>query len=125
MARLIALLAVSGAAGTLARYGLSAAVLQWRGAGFPWGTLAVNALGCLLFGFLAALADGRGAISAETRAVLTTGFLGAFTTFSTFAFETVQLGRAGQPLPALLNVLAQVVLGLALATAGAELARRM
>lgn len=122
--RTLGLLALAGAAGTLARYGLAAAVLKWRGPGFPWGTLAVNALGCLLFGFFTSLADERGAISPETRLVLTTGFLGAFTTFSTFAFETVQLGRAEQPLQALLNVAAQMVLGLALAIGGSALARR-
>ncbi len=97
--------------------------MKWRGPGFPWGTLAVNALGCLLFGYFTALADERGAISAETRLLLTTGFLGAFTTFSTFAYETVQLGRAEQPFPALLNVAVQVVLGIALAMAGSALAR--
>jgi fluoride exporter len=123
MLRTLTCLSVAGAAGTLARYGLAAAVLKWRGAGFPWGTLVVNALGCLLFGFFTTLADERGAISPETRLLLTTGFLGAFTTFSTFAWETTQLGRADQPLQAGLNVLAQVALGIALSLAGSFAAR--
>ncbi|KAF0241483.1 MAG: CrcB [Planctomycetota bacterium] len=125
MLRILSLLAISGAAGTLARYGLAAAVLKWRGPGFPWGTLAVNALGCLFFGYFSTLADERGAISPETRLLLTTGFLGAFTTFSTFAWETAQLGRAQQPLHAFLNVAAQVLIGLALAMAGAMAARKI
>ncbi len=124
MLRTLSLLAISGAAGTVARYGLAAAVLRWRGPGFPWGTLAVNLLGCLLFGYFTTLADERNAISPETRLLLTTGFLGAFTTFSTFAWETTQLGRAQQPLHALLNVAAQVAIGLALAVAGSAIARR-
>jgi CrcB protein len=124
MFRTLTLLALSGAAGTLARYGLAAAVLKWRGPGFPWGTLAVNALGCLLFGYFSTLADERGAISPETRLLLTTGFLGAFTTYSTFAGETAPLGRAEPPLHAFLNVLAQVALALALAVAVAAAARR-
>jgi CrcB protein len=124
MLKTLTLLSLAGASGTLARFGLASAVLKLRGAGFPWGTLVVNAVGCLLFGFLSTLADERGAISQETRVVMTTGFLGAFTTFSTFAWETTQLGRAGQPLPAILNVVAQVALGLVLAIVGSLAARR-
>jgi CrcB protein len=125
MLRTLTLLSIAGAAGTLSRFGLASLVLKWRGPGFPWGTLAVNGLGCFLFGLFMALADDRGAISSQTRLTLTTGFLGAFTTFSTFAFETTQLGRAEQPLHAVWNVAAQVALGLALTLLGGEIGRRV
>ena len=87
----IVLLAVAGAAGTLARYWLSGFVHRVCGASFPWGTLAVNVVGCLLFGFFWTLAEERMLISSQTRIVVLTGFMGAFTTFSTFAFETAQM----------------------------------
>jgi CrcB protein len=84
----IGLLALAGAAGTLCRYGLAGAVQKLSGAGFPWGTLTVNAAGCLLFGFVWTLGEERLLISGQTRFIVLTGFMGAFTTFSTFAFET-------------------------------------
>ncbi|NUN49602.1 MAG: fluoride efflux transporter CrcB [Candidatus Brocadiae bacterium] len=124
MARTCLLLALAGAAGTLARWGLGAAVTAIRPGSFPWATLAVNALGCLLFGVVTAFADARGSLSAEMRGVLTTGFLGAFTTFSTFASETVHLHRDGRGGAALLNVAAQVFLGLAFAFLGDRLVRQ-
>ena len=84
----LAWLALAGSLGTLARYGLGEMAQKACGTGFPWGTLTVNLLGCLLFGFVWTLADGRSLIREETRFLILTGFMGAFTTFSTFAFET-------------------------------------
>lgn len=80
---------------------------------FPFGTLAVNVLGCAAIGFLAELADHRGAISGETRAFLIVGILGGFTTFSAFGNETMNLLRDGELLLACGNIVGHTVLGLA------------
>jgi CrcB protein len=80
---------------------------------FPFGTLAVNILGCMVIGFLAELADLRSAITGETRAFLFVGVLGGFTTFSAFGNETMHLLRDGELLLAGGNVAAHIVLGLA------------
>jgi CrcB protein len=107
------LLVVAGAIGTLLRYALGGAVQRWIGSDFPWGTLAVNALGCFLFGVVWTTAEERLLISGQTRFILLTGFMGAFTTFSTYAFETAGLLRDSQWLLAAANLLGQNALGLA------------
>jgi fluoride exporter len=116
-------LAVAGAAGTLARFGLSGFVQRLQPSGFPWGTLAVNALGCFLFGIAWSMAEERMVISGHTRLILLVGFMGAFTTFSSFAFETSQLLDDSQWLLAAANVLVQNVLGIALVLLGIGLGR--
>lgn len=83
----LALVAMAGALGTLTRYVLSAGVQRAAGDGYPWGTLAVNVLGCFLFGLVWSLANERLVIKPETQVILLGGFMGAFTTFSTFIFE--------------------------------------
>src|SRR5690349_844226 len=90
MKRLL-LLGATGAVGTLARYWLSGIVQRIAGAGFPWGTLVVNGLGCFVFGFVWTLAEDRLLIGGQTRLILLVGFMGAFTTFSTYIFETQQM----------------------------------
>ena len=107
----LAILALAGAVGTLARYGVALGAQRLWGAAFPWGTLIVNALGCFLFGLVWTLAEDRGIISSQTRFVALTGFMGAFTTFSTYAFETSVMTRDGQWAMAVSNLLAQNVLG--------------
>ena len=92
----LALLVLAGGGGTLARYALSGLVLRWHDSGFPWGTLVVNVLGTLLFGILWALAEKRMVLSPEMRTVVLVGFVGGFTTFATFAFETVDTLRNGE-----------------------------
>lgn len=114
MWRELALIAVAGAVGTLSRYGLSGFVQRLCGAQFPWGTLAVNACGCFLFGVVWTLAEERLVISGQTRFVLLTGFMGAFTTFSTFAFETSGMLQSAQWWLAVGNTAAQVLLGVLL-----------
>ncbi len=106
------LIAVLGAAGTLARYGLSGWVQRAAGGGFPWGTLVVNIAGCFLFGLVWAVSEGRLAIRPEYRTIVLVGFMGAFTTFSTFAFETTQLLREAQWWAAFFNVAAQNLSGI-------------
>lgn len=112
------LLFIAGGAGTLLRYGLSSLVQRHAGVSFPWGTLAVNMIGCFLFGWLWSLFEGRVEVSRELRAVVLVGFLGGFTTFSSFAFEAAGLLREGAWLAALGHLLGQNVLGVTLVFLG-------
>lgn len=105
-------LGLAGAAGTLARYGLSGIVQKSSSAAFPLGTAAVNILGCLLFGLLWAILENRLTIGGPMKMIIFLGFFGAFTTFSTFAFETSQLLDDSQWLWAAGNILLQNVLGI-------------
>jgi len=91
----ILLVAAAGAAGSSARFGLTETVNRVVGTAHPWGTLVCNLLGCVVFGVIVAAADTRLSLSEPVRLMLLTGFLGAFTTFSTFAHETGQLTRQG------------------------------
>ena len=118
MAKELSLIALAGALGTLARYGLSALVYGIMGQKFPWGTLAVNAIGCFLFGLIWVLAEERLVISGQTRFVILTGFMGAFTTFSTFGFESAVLLRDSEWMLATLNVVGHIALGIICVFAG-------
>jgi CrcB protein len=110
----VLLVGVGGFAGSVLRYWLSGlAQSAARDSLFPWGTLAVNLLGCFAIGVLVQLAEARGAFSAETRLLVATGLLGGFTTFSAFGNETVELLRDAERGLAAANVLANVFLGLA------------
>lgn len=119
------LLVVFGAAGTLARYWLQGFVQERASASFPAGTLAVNLAGCFLLGGVAQFALTHLAVPPEWRIGITLGFFGAFTTFSTFGWETVKMledgdwGRAG------LYVAASVVGGLLAVLAGIRIAERI
>lgn len=119
------LLAAAGGAGAICRWGLAGLVQRLTGERFPLGTLAVNLLGCLLFGFAWGWLEARAGFSPQTRAIVLTGFLGAFTTFSTFAFETTNLLQSGQLAAAALNVGLQTVLGVGLVFAGLALAQNI
>ncbi|MFZ5811355.1 MAG: fluoride efflux transporter CrcB [Thermodesulfobacteriota bacterium] len=107
----ILLLCLAGACGTLARYWLSGAVYGIVGREFPWGTCAVNILGCFLFGTIWTLSEERGIIPPQARIIILVGFMGAFTTFSTFIFESAELVRSSEWLKMGLNVAAQNVIG--------------
>lgn len=108
--RHLALIAAGGASGAVLRY-LVAGWIQGERPGFPLGTLAVNALGCLLFGFLVRFVDGAGLLGGEgARLFLLVGFLGGFTTFSTYGWESFALARDGERALALANVAASNVL---------------
>src|SRR5262245_7844120 len=108
----LAWLAMTGAFGTLSRYWLDGLVLRFTGPKFPFGILVVNALGCFLFGIVYPLAEERLLIGGETRLIILTGFMGAFTTFSTFTFQTAEFLRDSQWLAAGANIIGQLVLGL-------------
>ncbi|MCB9423304.1 MAG: fluoride efflux transporter CrcB [Ardenticatenaceae bacterium] len=104
-------IAVGGAAGALLRYLVSGWAYALLGEGFPWGTLSVNLIGSFLIGFLWRLFD-QVAISPNTRTLIFVGGLGAFTTFSTYGLESLNLLRSGQYKLGLLNVLGSNVLGI-------------
>lgn len=110
MLQRLLLIALAGALGTIARYGLGGLVQKTLGA--PWGTLAVNVLGCFLFGVVWTLADERLVISQDTRVIMLGGFMGAFTTFSTFIFETGDFMRDSEWALATGNIVVQLVVGL-------------
>jgi CrcB protein len=107
------LIAIGGALGSVARYLLSTFVLQVSGSLLGVGTFAVNVVGCIVFGVIAGLAERRFVFGPEARMFLLVGVLGGFTTFSTFAFESVQLLRDGQFLAAAVNIVGQVLAGVA------------
>lgn len=114
-------LALGGVLGTLARYLLGGWIHAWAGSAFPWGTLGVNLLGSLLLGF-AIRATEIIPLSPEMRGLITIGFCGAFTTFSTFSYETVVLMQEGEWGRAGLYAFGSLGLGLAAMAGGLVLA---
>lgn len=108
------LIAIGGAVGSVLRYLLSTVVLRASGgAPFPFGTFAVNLIGCVAFGAIVGAASTRPSFTPALRALLLTGFLGGFTTFSSFAYESVVLVQDKRVLAAVVNVVGQVVAGMA------------
>ena len=119
----ILLVGVGGFIGSVLRYLVSGYVQQWtKSIGFPYGTLAVNLIGCFVVGFLAQLAETRGVFTAESRAFAFIGILGGFTTFSSFGNETMNLLRDGENFLAATNIVAQLVPGLGAVWLGRVLA---
>ena len=117
----VLLVLLGGAVGALLRYLTDRFVQSRHGTGLPWGTFTVNVVGCLVAGATA------GAVSATdgpewVLTLVVTGFCGAFTTFSTFGFETFRLIEQGCPRAAALNTAANLVIGFAAATGGWALA---
>jgi len=107
--------AIGGALGSVSRYLLGSWTQTFsKNIDFPYGTLAVNLIGCFVIGFLSQLAEARGAFTPESRAFIFVGLLGGFTTFSSFGNDTINLLRGGETFNALANVGANVILGLAL-----------
>jgi len=106
----LAFIAAGGATGALLRYWMSSGIYVLLGRGFPYGTLTVNIVGSLIMGFLYVFMIERMDVSAELRAALMIGLLGAFTTFSTFSIETLNLLESGEQLKAALNVILSVTL---------------
>jgi len=120
----IMLIALFGAAGTLARYGLQGVVQVRTGGTFPYGTLLVNLTGCFLLGLIAQFTMNRMVISPDWRVAIAVGFFGGYTTFSSFGWETAKMMEDGEWLRASAYVAASVVAGLFLSVAGIRLANR-
>jgi len=116
-------IAAGGAVGSVLRYAVSTGVYSMFGRGFPYGTLAVNVIGSFLMGLLFVLMVERLDMSAVWRMAVLVGFLGAFTTFSTFSIETVNLLQGGDFMRAMLNIAISVVFCLVATWVGFRLGR--
>ncbi len=119
----VLLVALGGGLGSAARYLVVLGVGRWLGTGFPWGTLAVNLLGCFLMGLLTALFAGPLSVSSDTRLFFATGILGGFTTFSAFGLDASGLIDRGDTGAALMYLAGSVALGYAGVRAGAAVIR--
>jgi CrcB protein len=120
----IFLIALFGAIGTLARYGLQGVVQVRAGGTFPYGTLLVNLTGCFFLGLIAQFTMNRMVISPDWRMAIAVGFFGGYTTFSSFGWETAKMMEDGEWVRASAYVAASVVAGLFLSVAGIRLANR-
>jgi CrcB protein len=118
------LIAIFGAIGTLARYGLQGVVHDRTGGTFHYGTLVVNLSGCFLLGLIGQFTLNRMVIPPDWRVAIAVGFFGGYTTFSSFGWETAKMLEDGEWLPATTYVAASVVAGLLLSVAGIRLANR-
>jgi CrcB protein len=119
----LAVICAGGGIGAVLRFVVSSWVQTRSGSlVYPFGTLAVNMIGCLLIGFLSVLSENRSMFSAEMRNFLIIGVLGGFTTFSSFGNETLNLLRAGRGELAMLNAGLQVVIGVGLVWVGRVMA---
>lgn len=114
---------LGGFLGAIARYGLSGLVHRRLGEGFPYGTLAVNVVGCLLIGVVLHLVEDRSILGPTARLFVAIGVLGGFTTFSSFGYETFELIEDRAYKLALLNVAGNMVLGLLAVWVGRTLPR--
>ena len=120
----VLLIGAGGFAGAIARYVVDVGVTQ-RFASFPWGTLVVNVTGCFVLGLVFALLTQRFDPDPTVRMAITVGFIGAYTTFSTFAFETMRLAEDGAILIAVSNVGLSVVVGIIAVSLGTWLGRAL
>ena len=120
----ILLVGAGGFIGSIFRYILSGLVHQFLSEPwFPYGTLTVNVMGCLLIGFLSGISESQQAFNPETRLLIFIGFLGGFTTFSTFGSETFTFARDGQFLASLSNIFFHLSLGIGAVLLGNILSR--
>ncbi|SIN77721.1 fluoride efflux transporter CrcB [Halodesulfovibrio marinisediminis] len=119
----IILLFCAGGLGSLSRYLLSGVFQRAINISFPIGTYLVNIIGCFLFGLIWAYAQDRLSLSPDFRAIVLTGFMGAFTTFSTFIFESTALLDSTQWPYFLLNVVGQIITGVILLKFGLSLGK--
>jgi fluoride exporter len=117
--------ALAGAFGAMARYGVALWAKANLAGPFPWGTWIANVVGCLLLGFFMQWTMDHQSIPKPARLAVATGFLGAFTTFSTFSYETVRAFQEGMPGVALANVAANLLVGLLFAFVGIQIARAL
>lgn len=118
-------IAVGGILGCWARYGMTELVQGVWGRDFPYATLSINVLGSFLMGFLFVATLERWSVSPELRVGVLTGFLGGFTTFSTFSMESILLIEQGEGAKAVLYMISSVVAGFLAAFGGAYIARNL
>jgi CrcB protein len=121
----LVLIGLGGFAGAIARYLVDGAVIERTGGGFPWGTLVINVSGSFVLGLLFALTAERALLPADVRGPLMIGFLGAYTTFSTFMLESWRLAETGAWGLALANLGGSLVLGLVAVVAGLTIGRAL
>ena len=117
------LVGLGGFAGAISRYLVDGLVSDRTGGGFPWGTLVVNVTGSFLLGLLFAMTAERAILPAEIRGPVMIGFIGAYTTFSTYMLESWILIEGGAYLPALANLGGSIVIGLVAVAAGLIIGR--
>jgi len=115
-------LALAGGLGTVARAGVTTVATRLFGTGFPWGTIAVNILGALAFGVIVGATRSRVSLPEEIEKILLVGLLGGFTTFSSYAFQVVELWESGRPGLAIASVVASNLLGFVAVWGGLKLA---
>ena len=119
------LVAIFGAAGAVSRYWVDGRISDLTHGQFPWGTFVINVVGAFALGLLVALTTERLLLSPNWRVALGIGFLGSFTTFSTYAYESVKLAEDGAIGLALVNSIGMVALGLLAAALGLALGRTL
>ena len=119
----ILLIGIGGFCGAIARYAVDTWISDAVRTPYPWGTLAINVTGSFALGLLFALTAERGPLPEDLRLPLGVGFLGAYTTFSTFALESLRLADSGSSSLAIANVAGSVVLGLAAVLMGVAIGR--
>ena len=117
------LIGLGGFAGAISRYLVDGLISDRTGGGFPWGTLVINLSGSFLLGLLFAMTAERAILPAEIRGPLMIGFIGAYTTFSTWTLESWRLIEGGAYGPALANLGGSVVIGMVAVVAGLTLGR--
>ena len=119
------LIGVGGFAGAIARYVVDGAVAERTGGGFPWGTLAINVSGSFALGLLFAMSAERAMLPADIRGPLMIGFLGAYTTFSTYMLESWRLIESGAWAQAVANLGGSIALGLVAVFVGLTVGRAL
>jgi fluoride exporter len=117
------IIGIGGFIGAILRYIISGFFYDLYGDKFPYGTLAVNLIGCFALGFFITMAEGKFIVSPQMRSFAAIGLLGAFTTFSTFSFETLALLQNELYSSAFFNILISVIVGLFAVWAGIVLAK--
>jgi fluoride exporter len=103
--------ALGGALGSVARYTVGLLIYERMGTRFPYGTFVINISGCFLIGFVLTILDNRMGLPPQWRLAIPVGFVGAYTTFSTFEYETLRLAQHGQASVGVLYLVLSVVLG--------------
>lgn len=116
---------VAGGLGAISRYGLGLLIKGWHKNIFPFPTFTINITGCFLMGLIMTLAIERSALNPRSRLALTTGFLGGYTTFSTYSYETVNFINQGKIILAIIYAIGSLALGIAGAWLGTVLARKL